>query len=261
MLTVSSLQLNAWLAAFFWPFFRILALVASAPLFSARGIPARTKVSIAFLLTVVVAPLLPPMPNVAPASAQGLFILVQQLMIGYAMGLAMRIAFSAIEMTGHIAGLQMGLGFANFFDPQNSSQVPLLGQFLSVMAMLLFLSFNGHLMMIAALVESFHTLPIGASVAIVNWKALALAGGNIFLWGLLLSMPVLAALMLTNVALAVLTRAAPQLNIFAVGFPITLMIGFIVLGISLPYFLPLFNDMIEHSLQVMMKLAQPISAP
>lgn len=257
MLTVTSVQLHAWIAAFFWPFFRVMALVASAPLFGARGIPARVKVSVAFLLTVLIAPLLPAMPNVQPASAQGLFILVQQLIIGYAMGLAMRLAFTAMEMAGHIAGLQMGLGFATFFDPQNSSQIPLLGQFLGVMAMLLFLAFNGHLMVISALVESFNTLPVGQSAAAVSWKALALAGGNIFSWGLLLAMPVLAALMLTNIALAVLTRAAPQLNIFVVGFPITLAIGFIVLAFSLPYFLPIFSGMVEHSVQIMLKLAKP----
>lgn len=257
MLTVSSVQLNAWLAAFFWPFFRILALVASSPFFGARGIPAHTKIATAFLLTIVVAPLLPAMPAVQPASAQGMLILVEQLMIGATMGLVMRIAFTAMEMAGQIAGLQMGLGFATFFDPQNSTQVPILGQFLGIMAMLLFLAFNGHLMVISALAESFNTLPVGRAEAILSWKALALAGGNIFMWGLVLSMPVLAALMLANIALAVLTRAAPQLNIFAVGFPITLAVGLIVLSLSLPYFLPLFSEMVEHSIQVMLKMAKP----
>lgn len=258
MLTVSSIQLNAWLAAFFWPFFRILALIASSPFFGARGIPASAKISTAFLLTLLVAPLLPPMPaSIQPASAQGLLILVQQLMIGYAMGLTMRLAFTAMEIAGNIAGLQMGLGFATFFDPQNSTQVPILGQFLGVMAMLLFLALNGHLMVVSALVESFNTLPVGSVAAIANWKALAAAGGNIFMWGLLLSMPVVAALMLANIALAVLTRAAPQLNIFAVGFPITLAVGLLILSLSLPYFLPLFSGMVEYSIQIMMKLAKP----
>ncbi|MCX7628588.1 MAG: flagellar biosynthetic protein FliR [Methylophilaceae bacterium] len=261
MLTVTSTQLDAWLAGFFWPFFRILALVAAAPLLGARGIPASVKISLAFAITLVVAPLLPPMPQVAPASPAGLLILVQQLLIGYGMGLAVRIAFIAVEMAGHIVGLQMGLGFATFFDPQNSAQIPILGQFLSVMAMLLFLAINGHLVMIAALVESFHTLPVGLPVAIDGWKALALAGSQIFAWGVLLALPVLAALMMTNVALAVLTRAAPQLNIFVVGFPITLAVGLIVLALSLPYFLPVFNDMVQHSMRIMLNLAQPAAQP
>jgi flagellar biosynthetic protein FliR len=258
MLTVSSIQLNAWLAAFFWPFFRILALFAASQFFGARGIPASAKIGTALALTVLIAPLLPPMPShIPPASARGLLILGQQLMIGYAMGMTMRLAFTAMEMAGHIAGLQMGLGFATFFDPQNSTQVPILGQFLGVMAMLLFLALNGHLMVISALVESFNTLPVGSQAALASWKALVLAGSNIFTWGLVMSMPVLAALMLANVALAVLTRAAPQLNIFAVGFPITLALGLIVLSLSLPYFLPLFSGMMEYSIQIMLKLAKP----
>jgi flagellar biosynthetic protein FliR len=197
------------------------------------------------------------MPDISPASAPGLLLLVQQLMIGYGMGLAMRLAFTAMEMAGHIIGLQMGLGFATFFDPQNSTQVPIMGQLLGVMAMLLFLAINGHLMVITALVESFATLTVGSFAAGGGWKALVLAGGNIFTWGALLSLPVLAALMMTNVALAVLTRAAPQLNIFVVGFPITLALGFIVLALSLPYFLPLFNGMVEYSVQLILKLARP----
>lgn len=257
MLTVTSVQLNVWLAAFFWPFFRILALMASAPLFGANGIPARVKVSLAFLITILIAPMLPSMPDVEPASPAGLLIMVQQLMIGYGMGLAVRIAFDAVEMAGHIIGLQMGLGFATFFDPQNSSQIPILGQFMGVMAMLMFLALNGHLMVISALVDSFNILPVGLSQAATSWKTLALAGSNIFTWGILLSLPVLAALMMTNVALAVLTRAAPQLNIFVVGFPITLGIGFIVLAFTLPYFQPVFSNMLENSIRVMLNLVNP----
>lgn len=257
MLIVSTVQFNTWLAEFFWPYARILSLMAASPMFGARGVPNTSKVVIAFAVTVIVAPLLPAMPSVSPTSAVGMLILVQQLMIGYGMGLVLRIAFSATEMAGNIMGLQMGLGFATFFDPQNGTQVPLLGQFLGVMAMLLFLSFNGHLLVITALVESFHTLPVGEFVAAKSWKALALAGGNIFSWGLLVSMPVLAAVMMANAALGVLTRAAPQLNIFAVGFPITLGLGFFVLAFSLPYFLPLFQGMIEQSTNTMLMLAKP----
>ncbi len=257
MLTVTSVQLNVWLASFLWPFCRIAALLAASPLFGARGIPTTVKVLLAFSVTVVVIPLLPSMPEMSPTSAEGMLILVQQMMIGFGMGMVVRLAFSAAEMGGHIMGLQMGLGFATFFDPQNGTQVPLLGQFFGITAMLLFLGFNGHLMIISALVESFNTLPVGMFIALKNWKALAMAGGSIFSWGLLISMPVLAAVMMANVALGVLTRAAPQLNIFAVGFPVTLGLGFIVLAFSLPYFLPLFQGMIEQSMNTMMMLAKP----
>jgi flagellar biosynthesis protein FliR len=262
VISITSAQLDVWLAAFFWPFFRILALVAASPLFGARGVPASVKIGLAFALTVVVAPVIGPMPAVQPGSAYGLFILIQQVMIGVAMGVAMRVVFSAIEMSGHVMGLQMGLGFATFFDPQNSTQIPVMGQFIGLIAMLLFLATNGHLLVISALVESFTVLPIGMhAISGEGWRTLALWGGEVFRGGVLLSLPVVAVLMMTNVALAVLTRAAPQLNIFAVGFPLTLAVGFIVISISLGYFLPLFGTMFETGVQMMMRIAADANTP
>lgn len=255
MLDLSSLQFQAWLAEFFWPFFRILALLSAAPLFGSRGIPVSVKIGVSFLITIIVAPIIPAVPNVAPASTEGLFILLQQLIIGFAMGLAVKMVMSAMEMAGHIIGLQMGLGFATFFDPQNATQVPLMGQFLSVTATLLFLALNGHLMVIAAMVDSFQTLPIGTPMAMQSFKALATTGADIFSWGLQIAMPVIAALMLVNLALGVLTRAAPQLNIFAVGFPLTMGVGFLIFTISIPYILPVFTGMMEQSIRHMTHLA------
>ncbi len=256
MITVTSAQLQIWIAAFFWPFFRILAMIVASPFLGARGIPAATKIGLALVMTVLVAPVLGPMPDVPPASAQGLFILVQQLMIGTAMGLVMRVVFSAIEMAGHVMGLQMGLGFATFFDPQNAAQIPVLGQFMGLIAMLFFLAINGHLMMITALVQSFSVLPIGLHpISGQGWYTFALWGGEVFRGGLLISLPVVAVLMMTNVALAVLTRAAPQLNIFAVGFPLTLAVGFIVIALSLGYFMPLFGQMFDTGVQMMLRIA------
>ncbi len=256
MASLTSAQLDLWIAAFFWPFFRILALVTTAPLFSAPGVSAQTKIGLSFVLTVAVAPVLGPMPAVQVASAQGLFIMVQQITIGVAMGMAMRVVFSGIEMAGNIMGLQMGLGFATFFDPQNSTQVPILGQFLELIAMLFFLAINGHLMVITALVESFQVLPIGMhTFSAQAWHTLALWGGEIFRAGVLISLPVVAVLMMTNVALAVLTRAAPQLNIFAVGFPLTIAVGFIVTYLSMGYFSPLFGGMFETGVQMMLRVA------
>lgn len=257
MFTVTSLQLHTWIAEFFWPFFRILALISAAPLFGASGVPPTVKIGISMVLTIIVAPLLPAMPSIPPASAAGMLILMQQILVGLAMGFAIRIVFTAMEMAGHIAGLQMGLGFATFFDPQNSTQVPLMGQFIGVMAMLLFLSLNGHLMMITTLVESFNSLPVGSSMASQSLLALVITGKNIFSWGVQMALPVVAAIMLVNIALGVLTRAAPQLNIFAVGFPLTLGTGFLILTISVPYFFPVFNNMMEQSIDIMLRLARP----
>jgi len=261
MISVTSAQLSAWLGAFIWPFFRILALVGSAPVLGNPSIPVRVKVGLAVVLTLVLAPVLGGMPTVEPGSAIGLLILAQQIVIGVAIGFTMRIIFTAVEMAGNIAGMQMGLGFATFFDPQNAAQVPVVGQFLGLLATLLFLALNGHLYMIEVLAHSFEVLPVAPPpFSAAGWRVLAGWGGEIFLAGLLLSMPIMAALLITNLALGIMTRAAPQLNVFSVGFPITLAAGFVVLAIALPYFVPLFDRLLHDALQMAMqvlRLANP----
>jgi flagellar biosynthetic protein FliR len=261
MISVTSAQLSAWLGAFIWPFFRILALVASAPILGNPSIPVRVKVGLAVVLTLVMAPILGSMPAVEPGSAIGLLILAQQIVIGVAIGFTMRVIFTAVEMAGNIASMQMGLGFATFFDPQNAAQSPVVGTFLGLLATLLFLALNGHLYMIEVLAQSFLALPVAPQpFSAAGWRALAGWGGEIFLAGLLLSMPIMAALLITNLALGIMTRAAPQLNVFSIGFPITLAAGFVVLAIALPYFVPLFDRLLHDALQMVMqvlRLANP----
>jgi len=262
MLTVTSLQLNAWLAAFVWPFFRILAIIATEPLLGNRSIPLRLKIGLAALITVIVAPTLGAMPSVNPGSAAGILILVQQVVIGTAIGFSMRIMYTAMEMAGHLIGLQMGLGFATFFDPQNSAQVPVVAQFLGLLTVLVFLSLDGHLMVVMALVNSFHILPVGMQLLSSNgWFQLVQWGSEVFRIGVLLSLPVMAALLITNMSIGIMTRAAPQLNIFAVGFPITLGIGFAIFFLSLPFMLPHLERMLSTGIQMMMQIAHLARAP
>jgi len=243
------------MAVFFYPFFRILAMITSAPVLGARGSPMRIKVGFAIVITIIIAPTLKDIPQVDPGSGMGLLIIAQQIAIGLSMGMAMRIVFSAVEMAGNLIGLQMGLGFATFFDPQNSSQTPVIGSFLGMLAILVFLSLNGHQLMIEAVAHSFRELPILAQpYSAAGWKTLARWGREIFLGGVLLSLPVIAALLITNISIGIMTRAAPQLNIFAVGFPITMLAGFAVLSLSLPYFTPLLGRFIEDALQVMLQI-------
>ncbi len=255
MISISSGQLDAWLALFFWPFLRIVALMLSEPMLGNSAIPRRARAGIAVILTLAIAPLLPAPPPVSFVSAQGVMIAAQQLLIGFVLGFSMRLVLNSIEMAGHIAGLSMGLGFATFFDPQNSMQSPVLAQFLGVLAMLVFFAMNGHLIVISALYESFHVLPVSAAPLSANgFKALAEAGGQIFLVGFMLSLPMIAAILIANIALGVLTRAAPQLNLFAVGFPLTISAGFAVLLMALPYLLPsimrLFEEGALHALKL-----------
>lgn len=260
MITISSAELDALLAAFIWPFSRIFALIASAPILGNPSTPRQVRIGLSIMLTLVVAPSLGPMPAINPDSAEGLLILGQQVIIGLAMGFAIRIIFVAIDMAGELIGLQMGLGFATFFDPQNSGQTPVIARFIGVITTLAFLSTDGHLQIISQLVHSFSTLPVGPQgISASGFNALAHWGREIFHTGLRLSLPVVAALLITNLALGILTRAAPQLNIFAVGFPVTLSIGLLMLVITIPSFLPVLNNLTRDGLNMMLPV--PASLP
>lgn len=250
MLTVTDAQLNAWLIAFFWPLTRILGLFMVAPVFGHRSIPTRVKVGLGVFVALVVTPTLPQLPQVELASWTGLFILVQQFLIGAAIGFVMRLVFAGVEAAGEVMGLQIGLGFATFFDPASAGQTLVIGRFLNILAVLAFLAVGAHLLLLAILVESFAVLPVSATpLAAVGFFKLADAGGMIFLLGLQLALPLIAILLVVNLALGVLTRSAPQINIFAVGFPITLGVGLIALDLSLAHFAPVFTAAVDSAFE------------
>ena len=155
VISFTSAQLTAWLAAFIFPLARILALVASAPIFGNKEVPARIKVGFAFAITLIIAPTLNIPADLDPASGLGLFVLMQQIVAGLIMGFAIQIIFASVEMAGDLAGMQMGLGFASFYDPQNASFTPIVAQFLGILAALVFLAANGHLYMLGGHVRQF----------------------------------------------------------------------------------------------------------
>ena len=243
MLTFTSAQLDAWFAVYFWPFVRILALFSSAPLFYHKAIPKRLKVALAVIITLILAPTLP------AATGEPGYLLVQQLLVGLSIGLGLQLMFAAFAIAGDLLGLQMGLSFASFIDPQNSTDTPLIGSFLTLIATLVFLAMNGHLMIIAGIAESFHVLPVGTnSTSAADWHALALLGAEMFRVGLHLALPVLATMLILNLALGVLARAAPQLNIFAVGFPATILIGLVAFALIMPMTGPFIETALQRGL-------------
>jgi flagellar biosynthetic protein FliR len=255
MITVTTTELEAWLAAFFWPLTRVLALLSAAPVLGQTRMPTRVRVGFAIVITVAIAPSLPDPPQVSPASAAGMLILLTQILIGVAMGFVLRLVFAAVEMAGDLIGLQMGIGFAIFYDPANIQHTPVLGQFMGLLGALTFLALNGHLLVLSTLVESFHSLPftiITPSGAFFD--SLARQGTIIFAAGLQLALPLLVTMLVVNLALGVLTRSAPQLNIFAVGFPVTLTIGFAALILTLPYFGPLFERSLDQAFRFAINL-------
>lgn len=254
MISFTTAELNFLLGAFLWPLSRILALIATSPILGNPSVPVRVKLGLAILITVLVMPLVEKtMPHIDPASGIGLIILLQQILIGAAIGFVMRVVFVAVEMAGELIGLQMGLGFAIFFDPQSSGQIDVIGRFMGVIASLAFLAIDGHLMLIALISQSFDTLPVGLdAITDATFSTLANWGGEVFKSGLQLSLPVLTALLITNLALGVLTRVAPQLNIFAVGFPLTLSIGLFVLALSMPFYAPILEYFVHDGLNLIM---------
>jgi flagellar biosynthetic protein FliR len=259
MLSFSDAQLNAWLIAFVWPLTRILGLIMTAPVFGNNAVQTPVKIGLGVFITLIVAPTLPPLPDVALGSWQGLFILVQQLLIGMAVGFIMRVVFAAVGAAGEIVGLQMGLGFASFFNPQSDGQTQVIANFFNLLATLLFLAVNGHLLLLNVIVASFQTLPISTQpLAAAGFYSVAGYGATIFALGLQLALPLIAILLMTNLALGILTRAAPQLNLYSIGFPITLGVGLIALDLTLPYFAPMLEHAFQNGLMTSMKLIQTL---
>lgn len=257
MVSFSSELLQTWIISLLWPLTRILGVIATAPIFSHASIPVRVKLGLGIGLTLIVMPTLPALPQFEIFSFQGLLLLVQQMIIGVAIGFSMRLVFAAVDLAGQLIGTTMGLGFASFFDPQTRGQSTAVNQFLVLLTMLIFLGLDGHLMIISAVAHSFVTLPISLQGGGIDPMKVAMSGATIFSAGLLLALPAVAALLVTNMALGILTRTAPQLNLFGIGFPITLSIGFLVLALSLPGMLKPIENFIEQGASNMRQIAQP----
>ena len=255
MLQVTAEQLYAWLNAFLWPFVRILATLAALPFFSESAIPKRAKVGLGVLLTLVVAPSLPELPAVPTASWTALLIAAQQVLIGLALGLTMRILFAAVQAAGEFIGLQMGLSFASFFDPATGSNTAVLSRLLNVVAVLMFLALNGHLLVLGVLARTFQVLPIGLGLDVGGWGVLLDWSSELFIAGMLLALPLIIVLLSINLAFGILNRTAQQLTIFAVGFPITLTIGLVLLTVVIPQTTPFLAQLFNSGYEAMMRVA------
>jgi flagellar biosynthetic protein FliR len=235
VITLTTGQLEAWMAAWLWPFVRIGACLMVAPMFGARFVPARVRLVLAGAIALAIAPLLPPLPAVSPFSGQGLVIAVQQVLIGIAIGFVLQIVFDALAMGGQLLANTMGLSFAFNVDPLRGTGAPVVGQFYTLIATLTFLALNGHLAIVQALVDGFVTLPVGIEGLgpagywqVVGW------GTALFRGALMVALPGLTALLIVNLAFGVVSRTAPTLNLFAIGFPATLLGGLFIVLAGLP---------------------------
>jgi flagellar biosynthetic protein FliR len=237
VITFALTDIEMWLGAIFWPFVRILAMISAAPVLSHRAIPGRAKIGLALLIAFAASSMTGQQPA-AVFTAHAPLLLIQQMLIGFAMGFAIRLVFAAAELAGDMIGLQMGLSFATFVDPTSSGQTPIIGTFIGLCATLLFLALDGHLALIAGVTASFQSAPVDpAFFSALDWHRLASLGSLIFVTGLQIALPVLATMLAINLTMGVMSRAAPQLNLFSIGFPLTVISGLLVLALFLPQLL------------------------
>jgi flagellar biosynthesis protein FliR len=252
MMTLASSEIMSWVGSFMWPLIRIAALVGVAPLFGARTVPVMVKLSFALLLTLVIAPVSPPVPVIDPISGEAVLVVLNQILIGVAMGLALQLVFAMFVVGGQIIAFQMGLGFASMVDPALGTQVPVISQFYVIILTLVFLALDGHLTFIAVVAESFHALPIGVNGlsndsiwALVTW------GSNMYSGAVQIALPAIASLLLINLTFGIVTRSAPQFNIFSIGFPVTMVAGFFVMLATLVAILPQIKLQLSNAFALM----------
>lgn len=234
----------------FLPFARISAMVMTLPIFGTQLVPAKIKIMLSLALTFIVASMGNiQAPSTVDPSVISIFLsLVYQIIIGVIFGLIIHIIFQAFNVAGQIIAMQMGLGFAQLVDPQNGISVPAVSQFYMMVATLLYLSMNGHLFVVSAIIESFNTLP-----AVINaykpipFEDLMHLGSVMFIYGLKIALPAVVALLVTNIAFGVMTKAAPQLNLFTIGFSISMLIGIALIWVNLAFMLPQFNELTEDT--------------
>lgn len=249
---VSEAQWMAWLSPVLWPFLRVLAMLSVAPLFSQRALPMRWKIGLAFWLALCAQAALGEQPVIALDDRAALGALAQQLAVGLGLGFALRLAFAAVELAGELIGLQMGLNFASFFDPAASAQTSAVARFFGYLALLFFVLIDGHLLLLMAVLKSLEHFPLdGNFLQSLAQMRLYEGGAALFSSALWLALPMIALLLFVNLALGIISRVAPQMNIYAVGFPVTLTVGLLGLAATLPMLEQPLLALMQHALDAL----------
>lgn len=235
MITFTEAQLTAWLSPLIWPFLRTLAVFTSAPVLSSRAFPVRARIGLAFFVALAAQPTLGQQPVISITDSAALGAVFQQVGVGLAIGFAVRVVFAAVELAGEVIGFQMGLSFASFFDPTFNTQSSAVARFFGQLALFMFIVMNGHLLVMMAVIKSFQNFPVDQNFleALKQMKVLDL-GADLFASGLWIALPMIGMLLFANLALGIVSRVAPQMNIYAIGFPVTLSVGLIGMAASLP---------------------------
>ncbi|MDP3845992.1 MAG: flagellar biosynthetic protein FliR [Pseudomonas sp.] len=256
MLELTTEQIGAWVGSFLLPLFRIASLLMVMPIIGTKLVPARVRLYLALAICLVLAPTLPPIAPFDAVSLRAIFLIAQEILIGVMLGFTLQLFFHLFSVAGQIIAVQTGLGFASMVDPGNGVSVPVLAQMLLMLVTLLFLAMNGHLVVFEVLAESFITLPIGTGLSTAHYWELAGKLGWVFGAGLLLVLPAVTALLVINLAFGLMTRAAPQLNIISIGFPLTMVLGLVIFWLGLGDFLAQYQQLASDGLQLLRELAR-----
>ncbi|MFT8233011.1 flagellar biosynthetic protein FliR [Pseudomonas guariconensis] len=256
MLELTDSQIGTWVATFILPLFRVTAVLMTMPIFGTRMLPARIRLYAALAITVVIVPGLPPLPEFDPLSLRGMLLCGEQIIVGAVFGLALQMLFQAFVVAGQIIAVQMGMAFASMVDPANGVNVAVVSQFMTMLVSVLFLVMNGHLVVFEVLTESFTTLPVGSALVVNHFWEMAGRLSWVLGAALLLVLPAITALLVINIAFGVMSRAAPQLNIFSIGFPLTLVLGMVIFWIALADMLSHYQILASEALQWLRELAR-----
>lgn len=251
MITLTEAELVTWLSPMIWPFLRVLAVFTSAPLFSNKAFPVRARIGLAFFIALSAQPSLQGQPVISITSPEAFGAVVQQVGIGLAIGFAVRLVFAAVELAGEVVGFQMGLNFAAFFDPSLNTQSSAVARFFGQMALFMFIVMNGHLMVLMAVIKSFESFPVDQNfLRATSSMKLYTLGSDLFASALWMALPMVGMLMFANLALGIVSRIAPQMNIYAIGFPITLTVGLVGIAATLPMLDQPFFALMERTLDI-----------
>lgn len=255
-LIISEEQLSQFIGTYIWPMLRIGVFFSAMPVIGARTVPARLRLILMLFTTIIVAPVLPAAPVTSLLSAEGMLMVIQEVVIGLAMGFCLQVVMQVFVLAGQFIAMKMGLGFAAMNDPSSGVSVTVLSQFYLMISTLLFLATNGHLVVLQLMIDSFTTFPIGGDgMNSAHFSTIVTMGSWLFSAALLITLPLFTSLMIVNMSFGVMSRSAPQLNVFTVGFPITLLFGFILMWFTLANFLPVYFEIMEEGIGTLRTLA------
>ena len=252
---ITATVINQYIADFILPFSRITALIMSMVAFGSKTIPAKIKLALGVTITIAVMGAIPPTKISNLMSLATALLIGEQVIIGIMLGFVTLLVINTFTLAGQIIAMQTGLGFASLVDPSSGMNVPAVGQFFLILSTLLFWALDGHLVFLQFILASFHTLPIeGGTLSSISYRELVNWGSWMFATALSLALAPITAMLLINFSFGIMTRAAPQLNIFAIGFPITMTAGLIIMWLTMGNFLNHFEIQWQRAIELSCKL-------